>query len=596
MLSSSSQIEIWASYLQIYCEIITDLLSPPDPLNPSASSDRLAIREKTDASGVYVEGLSKQRISSLDDLWELLLKGDTNRFTAATNANEQSSRSHAILMLSVLIPEGSDSSLSTDMTSVTTSAKVYKEGKLLLVDLAGSERAKASEGRDYMRLEEAKAINLSLSSLGNCMNALAEGRSYIPYRDSKLTRLLTNCLGGTSRTSLIVNLLPDQDITGETLNALRFASRASKVKVSAKVSKYQNYEQLYKELLAKTNNTNNGSNGGEASLKGIGDKSKDYDILLQEKQKKIDDQDTQISFLQQQLNSLMQENQLLRSSNSFNPPHSTNSSSTNTTPSDHTTLQEKIDELTKDHLQAMDRQYQLYQRKLQEKEQQIHRLTKDQADLQQSLYNEKELHYQTIQETRKLHEQLRSSETIFQQRLDDCLTTINQYKNDLDNQQSFIQSLQNDKTDLQRQIYHHEESMKNMVNLDQVKEMEMLFMETITRLSERVQILETSKNVTPKGSQAMKNVGGGGGGIGIGGISGQQMQQRGVAKFQGGAGSNKNSQSSLLTSEMILSSLANPDENPNSESDHPYTITSSNHDRVVRIEPGKIRASNNVSK
>ena len=86
-----------------------------------------------------------------------------------------------------------------------------------------------------MRLEEAKAINLSLSALGNCMNALAEGRPHIPYRDSKLTRLLQGSLGGGARTAVIVNIPPGSDDTGEVLNALRFASRASKVKVAAKV-------------------------------------------------------------------------------------------------------------------------------------------------------------------------------------------------------------------------------------------------------------------------------------------------------------------------------------------------------------------------
>lgn len=88
-----------------------------------------------------------------------------------------------------------------------------------------------------MRLEEAKAINLSLSALGNCMSALAEGKSHIPYRDSKLSRLLQNSLGGSARTAVLVNILPGDDTTGEMLNALKFSSRASKIKVSAKVKR-----------------------------------------------------------------------------------------------------------------------------------------------------------------------------------------------------------------------------------------------------------------------------------------------------------------------------------------------------------------------
>ena len=96
-----------------------------------------------------------------------------------------------------------------------------------------------------MRLEEAKAINLSLSALGNCMNALAEGRMHVPYRDSKLTRLLQGCLGGGARTSIIVTIPPGVDENGEALNALRFASRASKVKVAAKVMRFTDFEGRY---------------------------------------------------------------------------------------------------------------------------------------------------------------------------------------------------------------------------------------------------------------------------------------------------------------------------------------------------------------
>ena len=111
----------------------------------------------------------------------------------------------------------------------------------------GSERATASDGRNCMRLEEAKAINLSLSALGNCMNALAEGRMHVPYRDSKLTRLLQGCLGGGARTSIIVTIPPGCDDNGEALNALRFASRASKVKVAAKVMRFTDFEGMYNE-------------------------------------------------------------------------------------------------------------------------------------------------------------------------------------------------------------------------------------------------------------------------------------------------------------------------------------------------------------
>jgi hypothetical protein len=609
--TSKKGIELWASYFQIYCEAITDLLTSPDPLSvpssgnnsPYYSTSKLTIREKSDNSGVYVDGLSKQKISSLEDLWEILLKGDSNRFTAATNMNEQSSRSHAVLMLSVVIPDESEEK-EEGSSSKEPSLKSYKEGKLLLIDLAGSERAKASEGRDSMRLEEAKAINLSLSSLGNCMNALAEGKSFIPYRDSKLTRLLTNCLGGTSRTSLIVNVLPDNDITGETLNALRFAARASKVKVNAKISKIQNYEMLYKELLGKLQNEGTTSKDGNGSSFSsfLADKSKDYTMLLKEKADQIEKQEIEIELLKQQIQSLQQENQLLLGS--------TNNSSSSLsylktgTPSFSANLsvpelQQQLESLTKEHLQAMNKQHSLYQRKMQEKDNTIYNLTKEQSSLQESLFNEKEQHWKTIQEMKKIHENSFHSENLFQTRLDDCLTNINSLKNDLENANLLISSLQQEKLIFQRKEFDYQQQIKSMVSHEQVKEMEMLFMETITRLSERVQNLETQKtssvsnNSSGKGpplhpsyqqqSQQQRS---------FPPVNKQQSQQ---STSRGMFSSNTSSKDSLMTSETILSSLANANFGANHEDEDDENGNqneSLSSDRIVRIQPGKIRPNN----
>ena len=208
---------------------------------PAGDALQLSIREK--GGRVFVEGLSRAPITNMQDLVNVLARGDANRNTAETNMNATSSRSHAALMVSVLMPEETSSSSSSNNNSSNSSSNggkkgvsvVYRESTLVLVDLAGSERAAASAGRQHMRLEEAKAINLSLSALGNCMSALAECRKHVPYRDSKLTRLLQGSLGGGARTSVMVNIAPGVDDTGEVLNALRFAARASKVKVVAKV-------------------------------------------------------------------------------------------------------------------------------------------------------------------------------------------------------------------------------------------------------------------------------------------------------------------------------------------------------------------------
>lgn len=230
LLAASGGAELWVSYLQIYCEDVEDLLSP--------GITSLAVREKE--GKVFVEGLSKVRITSVDDFWGILEKGEQNRVTAKTLVNAASSRSHAAVLISLNVPESS-----TEKDKFAT--KMTRESSLVLVDLAGSERASASEGR-YLRLEEAKAINLSLSALGNCMSALAEGRDHIPYRDSKLTRLLQGCLGGGSRTSVVLTLPFGEDsAAGDVLSALKFAARAKLVKVQAKVTRFVDYEALYQE-------------------------------------------------------------------------------------------------------------------------------------------------------------------------------------------------------------------------------------------------------------------------------------------------------------------------------------------------------------
>jgi kinesin family member 5 len=238
---SEANCEVYASYLQIYCETITDLLwqtsnninDPDFNGNPTAGASfgaggntaSLALRDKGDGSGVFVDGLSRYKLTSSEDLAELLSRGDSLRATASTNMNETSSRSHAVLILKIILkddvttaaigPPPPSSSSSSSSSSSGASGNVlpvsYKESMLMLVDLAGSERAHASEGKHAARLEEAKAINLSLSALGNCMSALAAASSssssssaavHIPYRDSKLTRLLQGCLGGGARTAI----------------------------------------------------------------------------------------------------------------------------------------------------------------------------------------------------------------------------------------------------------------------------------------------------------------------------------------------------------------------------------------------------------
>lgn len=157
---------ILASYLQLYCEAVSDLLDPDfNPVN-AKTINSLQIRERM--GEVYVEGLSTYTVKSMYDLQDILMKGDERRRTSSTNFNLTSSRSHSVLIVRVCQKDGSSGSYSEEKKSSSLSDSVMQQSFLFLCDLAGSERATASSGLNYMRLEEAKAINLSLSALGTC--------------------------------------------------------------------------------------------------------------------------------------------------------------------------------------------------------------------------------------------------------------------------------------------------------------------------------------------------------------------------------------------------------------------------------------------
>lgn len=207
------------SYLEIYNEMIHDLLRGGGG-NPEAA--KLDLRE--DPSGqVNVAGLSAVEADSTDRVMELLATGNKYRTMEPTQANAVSSRSHAVLQITC---ECRDRTANTNV--------VVKVGKLSLIDLAGSERASMTHNVGARMLEGAN-INRSLLALGNCINALAGNSSrkgYIPYRDSKLTRLLKDSLGGNCRTVMIVTASPSHLYQEETLNTLKYANRAKNIKTT----------------------------------------------------------------------------------------------------------------------------------------------------------------------------------------------------------------------------------------------------------------------------------------------------------------------------------------------------------------------------
>ncbi|CAG5033343.1 unnamed protein product [Parnassius apollo] len=225
------------SYMEIYCERVRDLLNPKNKGN-------LRVREHP-ALGPYVEDLSKLAVTSYEDIYDLIDEGNKARTVAATNMNETSSRSHAVFTIF----------FTQQRHDRTTNLMSEKVSKISLVDLAGSERAD-STGAKGTRLKEGANINKSLTTLGKVISALAEIASkskkskkadFIPYRDSVLTWLLRENLGGNSKTAMIAAISPADINYDETLSTLRYADRAKQIVCKAVVNEDANAK-LIREL------------------------------------------------------------------------------------------------------------------------------------------------------------------------------------------------------------------------------------------------------------------------------------------------------------------------------------------------------------
>ncbi|KAI9009638.1 P-loop containing nucleoside triphosphate hydrolase protein [Gaertneriomyces semiglobifer] len=216
MAEKSTQFLVRASYLEIYNEDIRDLLNP--------KAGKLEVKERADI-GIYVKDLRTFVIKDVQEMDRLMSFGNKNRSVGATEMNARSSRSHSIFTITV---EASEKG--------TDGEEHIRAGKLHLVDLAGSER-QSKTGATGDRLKEATKINLSLSALGNVISALVDGKSsHIPYRDSKLTRLLQDSLGGNAKTMMVATMSPASYNYEETLSTLRYANRAKNIKNKPKIN------------------------------------------------------------------------------------------------------------------------------------------------------------------------------------------------------------------------------------------------------------------------------------------------------------------------------------------------------------------------
>eukprot|EP01094_Clydonella_sp_ATCC50884_P019038 TRINITY_DN3635_c0_g2_i2.p1 TRINITY_DN3635_c0_g2~~TRINITY_DN3635_c0_g2_i2.p1 ORF type:complete len:1107 (-),score=368.20 TRINITY_DN3635_c0_g2_i2:148-3303(-) len=219
--TEGNEYTIKCSFLEIYKEVVNDLLNP--------SKKNLKVRE-TPSRGVWVDGLTEEYVTCEQDVYDLIKLGEKSRAVSSTNMNATSSRSHSLFILKL-------HQKSTDGST--------KEGKLNLADLAGSEKV-GKTGASGDTLEEAKKINQSLSALGNCINALTKSgkKAHIPYRDSKLTFILRESLGGNTKTTLLIACSPHIFNLEETIGTLMFGKRAKTIKNKVKVNKQRSVAEL----------------------------------------------------------------------------------------------------------------------------------------------------------------------------------------------------------------------------------------------------------------------------------------------------------------------------------------------------------------
>ena len=251
--STTHSFQVKVGFMQLYMEMLQDLLRPDE-------TKTIRIREDPE-EGVYLTGVHWANVSSVKACMELLALGDRNRSTAFTSMNAHSSRSHAVYMVKIekrmkYTPE----QLEELEKKGDLPDQSMTKSTLYLVDLAGSERVSKSRASGS-RLDEARNINLALLALGNCIQALSDKKAkYVPFRDSKLTRILEDSLGGNSKTSLIVTIGPSAGHVQESLSALQFGLRAMKIENRPELNIKVDYRALCAQLQAELDKINDGSN------------------------------------------------------------------------------------------------------------------------------------------------------------------------------------------------------------------------------------------------------------------------------------------------------------------------------------------------
>ncbi|CAH2059112.1 unnamed protein product [Thlaspi arvense] len=311
-----AEYSVKVTFLELYNEEITDLLAPED-ISRVATEDKqkkpLPLMEDG-KGGVLVRGLEEEIVTSANEIFTLLERGSSKRRTAETFLNKQSSRSHSLFSITIHIKE-----------ATPEGEELIKCGKLNLVDLAGSENISRSGARDG-RAREAGEINKSLLTLGRVISALVEHLGHIPYRDSKLTRLLRDSLGGRTKTCIIATVSPAVHCLEETLSTLDYAHRAkhirNKPEVNQKMMKSTLIKDLYGEIerLKAEVYASREKNGAMAEqIEQMGGQIENYQKQLEEMQDKYTGQVRECSDLTSRLDvtekNLSQTSKILASTN-----------------------------------------------------------------------------------------------------------------------------------------------------------------------------------------------------------------------------------------------------------------------------------------
>jgi hypothetical protein len=223
--SGPSEVSVTFSHMEIYNESVIDLLAPPVP--PGTRPKTLRIREHP-KHGIFVQNLTRVKVTSFEEVLGMIVIGDKNRTVAATQANQHSSRSHAIVTLTI-VQRARQEVMTTNGLPTTGVQKM--EGRVHLVDLAGSERVAVS-GAQKVRLKEACSINKSLSVLADVILSLSSGKKkHVPYRNSAITMVLKDSLGGNAHAIMVATVSPSNFDYEESISTLKYADRAKKVRM-----------------------------------------------------------------------------------------------------------------------------------------------------------------------------------------------------------------------------------------------------------------------------------------------------------------------------------------------------------------------------